>query len=438
MSTREVNLDVTAADRASGVFARLGQVIKRSGDDAADGYDASVEGADKAEQRAMGFRDTLTGVQDTMKGTSMIAKGDLFNGFLTLGMGIGDLASGFANLLIPAFKTMAAGGIQSAIATTRSTAALVAHKAASVASAVASGVMTAAQWALNAAMTANPIGLVILAIVALVAAFVIAYKKSATFRAIVQGAMRGVVVAFKAMWAIGKAVFGWVAANWKTIGTILGGPIVWAARFIITNFSRIRSGVMNTIGGVIGFVRSIPGRIKSGLGNLAGLLIGAGADVIRGFVRGISDRAGDIVSAIKRTITDKLPAFVRKALGIASPSKVFRALGRWTGLEYADGLASTAKNAAAAMGRVVSSVGGGRLSVAGSVTGLTGGSAAGGRLRGLGASAGIAARGGGLNIQVVVPMLTPTREAGRVIADSIEQHVGRGGRFGPKTRVALT
>lgn len=287
-------------------------------------------------------------------------------------------------------------------------------------------VWTATQWLLNVALTANPIGLVIVAVAALVAAIVIAYKHSDKFRAIVQASMRGVVAAFKWLWNTGKAVFGWIKANWKTIGTILGGPIAWAARYIIGNFSRIRAGVTGTIGSVIGFVRSIPGRIKSSLGNLAGLLFGAGGDVIRGFVRGLTDRAGSIVDAIRRTITDKLPAFVRKALDIRSPSRVMAELGRWTGLGFAEGIASTAGHAERAMGLLTDARPGN----------LAGVGAGAGRIRGLGASAGLG-RGGGVNVTVIAQMLEPTSAAGRAIADSIERHVGRGGRFGPKTRAVL-
>lgn len=47
-----------------------------------------------------------------------------------------------------------------------------------------------AQGILNIALAANPIGLIVLAIAGLVAAIVIAYKRSATFRDIVQGAWR--------------------------------------------------------------------------------------------------------------------------------------------------------------------------------------------------------------------------------------------------------
>ena len=47
---------------------------------------------------------------------------------------------------------------------------------------------TAVQWLLNAALTANPVGLVVVAIAALAAGVVIAYKKSETFRAAVDKA----------------------------------------------------------------------------------------------------------------------------------------------------------------------------------------------------------------------------------------------------------
>lgn len=45
-----------------------------------------------------------------------------------------------------------------------------------LASAAVTGVVTAAQWLLNAALTANPIGLIVVAIAAFVAALVLAYN----------------------------------------------------------------------------------------------------------------------------------------------------------------------------------------------------------------------------------------------------------------------
>lgn len=50
--------------------------------------------------------------------------------------------------------------------------------AAETAKNVVMGISTAAQWALNVAMTANPIGIVIVAIGALVGAFIVLWNKS--------------------------------------------------------------------------------------------------------------------------------------------------------------------------------------------------------------------------------------------------------------------
>jgi hypothetical protein len=56
------------------------------------------------------------------------------------------------------------------------TAAIIAHTIALGAQKIAMGLATAAQWAFNAAMDANPIGLIILAIAALIAAGILLYK----------------------------------------------------------------------------------------------------------------------------------------------------------------------------------------------------------------------------------------------------------------------
>lgn len=53
--------------------------------------------------------------------------------------------------------------------------------------AVATGIATAAQWAFNVAANANPIGLIVLAVGALIGGLVVAYYKFDKFRAIMQG-----------------------------------------------------------------------------------------------------------------------------------------------------------------------------------------------------------------------------------------------------------
>jgi hypothetical protein len=73
------------------------------------------------------------------------------------------------------------------------------YNVASKVAAVATAAWKAATWLLNAALDANPIALVVIAIAALVAALIYAYKHSETFRNIVNG-----------MWATLKEVAAWM------------------------------------------------------------------------------------------------------------------------------------------------------------------------------------------------------------------------------------
>ncbi|EPD63182.1 phage tail tape measure protein [Streptomyces sp. HGB0020] len=77
-----------------------------------------------------------------------------------------------------------------------------------------------AQAVVNAVMEANPIILVVTAIVALVAALVIAYQKSETFRSIVQAAWAGIQTAVMFVWnTVLKPVFDAFVTALKAIAT---------------------------------------------------------------------------------------------------------------------------------------------------------------------------------------------------------------------------
>lgn len=89
-----------------------------------------------------------------------------------------DLASG-AISVIEALSPVI-GAVAGAIITYKG--AVMLWNAAETAKNVVMGISTAAQWALNVAMTANPIGIVIVAIGALVGAFVVLWNKSEGFR----------------------------------------------------------------------------------------------------------------------------------------------------------------------------------------------------------------------------------------------------------------
>lgn len=85
-------------------------------------------------------------------------------------------------------------------ATIASRVAALASAAATRAVAVATTIWTGAQKLLNVALRANPIGLVITAVALLVTGMVVAYKKSETFRNVVDGAFKAVAATGRWLW----------------------------------------------------------------------------------------------------------------------------------------------------------------------------------------------------------------------------------------------
>lgn len=143
----------------------------------------------------------------------------------------------------------------------------------------------------------------------------------------------------------------------RFIGVLLtiGGTLVRVAATIgsfagkvLGFFGGIASGVGTSIGKAVSFVANLPRRALSALGNLGSTLLSAGSDLVGGFIQGIKNSAGDLIGAIKSTITDGLPGFVKKALGINSPSRVFMEIGGFVGQGLALGINGTRQDVTAA------------------------------------------------------------------------------------------
>jgi len=262
------------------------------------------EGFDVLDTRAMGFRDTVTGVQDTMTGVQALfgqgeaASKSLGDKFLMLGMGIGDLASGMANFIVPLMQ-VGLGLSAAAAGSEMSTVSFVAHKVATAASAVASGVMTAAQWALNAAMSANPLALVVIAIVALVAAIVIAYNKSETFRAIVQAVWAAIKAAVSSVvsWFTANIPKLWDAAQDVWNKTKAGAEAVWnAVKTVVSSVVSAITGTVHSFGSAASAVWSaIRSAASSAWSAISGVVKGA-VDKVVGFVTGLKSSIGGAFS----------------------------------------------------------------------------------------------------------------------------------------------
>lgn len=179
----------------------------------------------------------------------------------------------------------------------------------------------------NTALIANPIGLVVVGLIALGAAFVLAYKKVEWFR-------KGV-----------DAVFGFVKRHWRTILVLLAGPIGIAVGLIVRHWSSIRRTVIGGVTAAVGYVRkhwrTILALLTGPIGIAVGLLakhwgsIKSGASnalgAIKGYITSLASKIGDLPGkalAAGRGMASNIKAgflgvFKSSAAWIADASKSF-------------------------------------------------------------------------------------------------------------------
>ncbi|MGH3780697.1 MAG: phage tail protein [Pseudonocardiaceae bacterium] len=151
------------------------------------------------------------------------------------------------------------------------------------------------QGVLNIVMMANPIGLIIVAIIALIAI------------------VAAIVIGVKAL------IDNW-SSVWSGIKSIVGGAVDWIKGVLgwfgglggmfAGWFGSAINAVGGAIGGLIGMVAGIPGAVISAIGDLGSLLYNAGKSVIQGLINGIKGMLGSLGSAassVASTIASYLP-----------------------------------------------------------------------------------------------------------------------------------
>ncbi|MGI8682076.1 MAG: phage tail tape measure protein [Mycobacteriales bacterium] len=265
------------------------------------------------------------------------------------------VAAGATRLWAIATRSQTAATNTTTAATIRQRVATVASTVATKVAAVATKGMAIAQRVLNLAMRANPIGLVITALLLLGTGLVVAYKKSETFRKIVDGALSAVTNAGEATvgWftnhlvpffttTIPKAfrsTVTWVKGHWPVILAIITGPIGLATLFIAKHMDKITEK-FKAVGD---WVRGGFNKSWSGLTNILtspvqtardvfGSLLGSGGKVRTIFsgavsaIGGIWSRLQNLMAApvnwiIKNVINRLVNAVntVAKSLGVSSP-----------------------------------------------------------------------------------------------------------------------
>lgn len=147
----------------------------------------------------------------------------------------------------------------------------------------------------GAAMTValGPVGLIVIGIGLLVAAFVTAYKKSETFRRIVDGALRAVGDAFGWLWDKVKQVFGFIKDNWDKL-LLIFAPGIAAIIAIFKNWDKIKE----IVGNILGAVKDFFGKMKD---KVVDIVVGAKDAVVKKFTD-LKDGAVDRVKKLKDAV----------------------------------------------------------------------------------------------------------------------------------------
>lgn len=176
-------------------------------------------------------------------------------------------------------------------------------KIATIASAAATGIATAAQWAWNVALDANPIGIVIIAITALVAGLVWFFTQTKLGKEVWHNVTQFIGQAVTWLWtSVLKPTFGFIGAifTWLYQNIILpyvnlivlefkvlGAIALWLYQNAVAPAANWIVGAVHTIGSVIGTV----------FGAIGSVIRGA-FDGVVGFVRGIFNGIIDAVNGV--------------------------------------------------------------------------------------------------------------------------------------------
>ena len=234
------------------------------------------------------------------------------------------------------------GGLSKAIGFTKMVMAAlkgetVASAAATKVAGVVTKVWTGIQAAFNLVMSANPIILVGIAIAALVAGVIIAYKKFEGFRNLVNKVGSALKTGFVAAWNLVKRVVAVVVKAivgyfnlWKAGIKLAVDAVVGYFNFWKDMLGKVAGWVSDVVGKVVQFFKDIPGK----LAELPKRMLELGKQLIEGVWEGISNMAGWLWDKVKGWGSGLLDG-IKGLFGIASPSKVTAKMGE----ELARGLA---------------------------------------------------------------------------------------------------
>lgn len=317
------------ANLATGLFG-MGKASDATGEDLLRRFDALTERFSKWANSARGRNEIATfmrGAADAMRSIGP-ALGALIKAFTNFAVHVLPAYARIMRLLAPVMDEIVTIFIAWKIAATGAAIATTAWKVAAAVAAFVTGGWTTAFWSLNAAMTANPVGVVVVAIAALVAVLILAYKNSETFRNIVNavaGALKSAaeaVIGFLSdfdaipgkMAAAGNAILHGIVDGIKALPGLLADAATW---------------IFNTA--------------TAAIKGYAAMWLGIGKWVVGQIVAGVKAMAGAVADAagwLKNRVVE----------GVHAAVEAFKSLGSWVLNRIVDGFKT--------IGQALASVGG--------------------------------------------------------------------------------
>lgn len=327
------NLAIAIAGIATAVIAYKSASAGISfGKDVANSAQSIVSGAQKAVTSLKGVG-AAGGALDGLKLRAMFAGdalksvgGKASSGFARVGGLLASAASGAADMA-KSMGQAAAAATRAGIAAAGAAIKTAAMRAVQIAVAAATGIWTAAQWLLNVALNANPVGLIIIAIAAVIGIIALLWTKCDWFRNGVMAIWNGIKVAVGAVveWfqrsvlPILTNVWNWIKTGvgvlWTAFSTYWGfilGAVRTVIEWIVANvwpkakaaFDLFKSGVeavWRIVSTNFTNMRNIIGTVMEWVRNHIGSKIAA----VREIFNTIRDKIGDVIDWF-RGIKDKI------------------------------------------------------------------------------------------------------------------------------------
>lgn len=311
-----------------------------------------------------------------------------------------EIAAELLTKLVPVIEGLLNNLPTIAVALAGITAALVSYKVAAIAATAAEKGMTLAQYAaaaaqkaLNVAMASNPIGLIIVAITALVAAFVHLWNNSESFRNFwiklwekIKSAALKAVESLKQMPAKIYNALKSAITRVQEWGTNLVNKVKTAATNMLTSAvntlknlpGRVYSAISGAIQKVVAWGTNMVNKAKAAMSKvvnsvydtLKGLpkkVLSIGSDLVTGLWNGVNNKLTWLKNKIKGFTSSVLDS-IKSFFGVNSPSKETAWIGDMLDQGLADGVLDNAKDPIKAMQRVS---GGVLDAAAGGVNGLS-------------------------------------------------------------------